>query len=504
VKVLTAAQMREVDRRTIEIGIPGLTLMENAGNRVVDAMAEMFAPLTAQRIAVLCGKGNNGGDGFVIARQLYTRFQPAALDVVVAAPPEELKGDAAQNYHSLIACGCPVQREINADMRRATVVVDALLGTGISGPVTGPMLDWIREINSGFPLAKVIGVDLPSGMPADSPDCAGELARADCTVTFTAPKICHVLPPNCDLAGRLVIAPIGSPPELFEQDESIYLSLIEPHWFHPFVRPRERTAHKGDFGHVLIAGGSRNKPGAAAMAGMAALRSGAGLVTVASAASAISSIGSHAAELMTEPLPETETGGIAGMSEVTNGKDVIAIGPGLGTHAKTVDVVRKLAATLTCPLVIDADGLNALAGAQLGGRIGPRILTPHPGEMSRLTRQNTQAVQADRIGMARAFATEHHVTLVLKGYRTVIAFPDGRVWINPTGTPALATGGTGDILTGLIAGLVAQFPGDAHRAAAFAVWLHGRCGEIGERQWGDKSLVATDLLACLPEAIRGL
>lgn len=503
-KVLTAAQMREVDRRTIDAGISGLTLMENAGSRVVDSMAEMFAPLHEQQIVVLCGKGNNGGDGFVVARQLHTRFQPKALDVMLAAPPEELKGDAAQNYRALIACGCVVRRAITAEMRLASVLVDALLGAGLRGPATGRMLELIREINTGFPRAKVVAVDLPSGMLSDTANSSGEMARADLTVTFTAPKVGQALPPTCDRLGKLVVAPIGSPPDLYETDDSIFLSLVEPAWFHCLTRPRDRTAHKGDFGHVLVFGGSRGKPGAAAMAGIAALRAGAGLVTVASAASAIAAIASHAAELMTEPLVETESGGIADTASVHQGKDVIAIGPGLGTHPKTVEVVCRLAANTTGPLVIDADGLNALAGAQLGGRIGPRILTPHPGEMSRLARTTTQAVQADRVSVARAFATEHQVTLVLKGYRTLIAFPDGRVWINPTGTPAMATAGAGDILTGLIAGMIAQFPSERDHAVALAVWVHGKCGQLGASELGEKSLIATDLLRYLPEALRGL
>ena len=503
-KVLTAAQMREVDRLTIEAGIPGLILMENAASRVVESMESVFTPLSGQRIVVLCGKGNNGGDGLVIARQLHTRFHPRALYVVLAAQPEDLKGDAAQNYQALVASGCDVYMDIAPEMRHASVVVDALLGTGVTGPATGRMLELIREINTGFPDARVVSVDLPSGMLSDTPDLPEEIARTELTVTFTAPKVSQVLPPACERVGQLVVVPIGTPPSLYEDDDSISLSLVEPSWFHPIVRPRERTAHKGDFGHVLVVGGSRGKPGAPAMAGIAALRAGAGLVTVASAPSAIGAINSHAAELMTEPLEETETGAVASVSGVTQGKDVVAIGPGLGTHTKTVEVVRRLAANTTVPMVIDADGLNALVGAQLGGRIGPRILTPHPGEMARLNRSTTQAVQADRVRVARAFATEHHVTLVLKGYRTLIAFPDGRVWINPTGTPALATAGTGDILTGLIAGMIAQFPSERDRAVALAVWLHGQSGQLGAAELGEKSLIATDLLRYLPEAMRGL
>ena len=262
-KVLTAAEMREVDRRTIEAGIPGIVLMENAGHRVVEFLAEHFAPLADQRIVVLCGKGNNGGDGLVVARQLHTRFRPASLHVVLLAEPGELKGDAAANLAMLRAAGGRVEREIPAEARTATLVVDALLGTGVSGEATGAMLQGIREINHGFPLAAVVAVDLPSGMPTDSGEPTGEFARADYTVTFTAPKVAQVMPPNCDHIGELVVGAIGSPPEL---SADAWLSLIEPEMFRELLAPRAPAGHKGTYGHVLVVAGSRGKTGAAAMA----------------------------------------------------------------------------------------------------------------------------------------------------------------------------------------------------------------------------------------------
>jgi NAD(P)H-hydrate epimerase len=494
-KVLTAAQMREVDRRTIEMGIPGLVLMENAGTRVVEVMAEKLAPLSEQRIVILCGKGNNGGDGMVVARQLFTRFHPRGLHVVLVASPEELKGDAAQNYRMLEACGCPVTREVPPEARLATIVVDALLGTGISGPATGAMLAAIREINTGFPLAKVVAVDIPSGMPSDSPRAVGEQARADYTVTFTALKPAQVLSPNCGAVGELHVGAIGSPPDLYKADDSVWLSLVEAGQFRHFFAPRPRDSNKGMYGHVLVIAGSHGKTGAAAMAGMAALRSGAGLVTVASEESAIPVIAGHAAELMTETLaPER-------LAELAEKKDVIAIGPGMGTRPETVALVRRAAAELPQPIVIDADGLNALAGSDwsVGGKT--RVLTPHPGEMARLAGKKTGEIQADRVGAARQMAVERQVTLVLKGERTLLAFPDGRVWVNPTGTPALATGGTGDILTGMVAGFLGQFPKEPDLAVAAAVYLHGLSGELGAAVLGEKSLTATDLLQYLPAAM---
>ena len=498
-KVLTAEQMRQVDRRTIEMGIPGIVLMENAGYRVVELLAEKFAPLAAQRIAILCGKGNNGGDGMVVARQLFTRFKAGALHVVLLAAPDELKGDAAQNYRMLQVCGCPVAREIPAEARLATIVVDALLGTGINGPAAGAMLDAIREINSGFPLAKVVAVDIPSGMPSDSGRPLGEQARADYTVTFTAPKLAHALAPNCDALGELRVAAIGSPPDLYEGDAAIWLSLVQPAMFRRVLAPRERAGHKGSYGHVLALAGSRGKTGAAAMCGMAALRAGAGLVTVASEESAIPVIAGHAPEMMTEPLA---AGCLSdGVARVAEKKDVIAIGPGLGADPEIVALVRRAFAEFAQPMVVDADALNALAGTAWAGGGKLRVLTPHPGEMARLAGRTTAEISADRVAAAHGLATDRRVIVVLKGERTLIAFPDGRVWINPTGTPAMGTGGTGDILTGMLAGFLGQFPDAPEEAIAAAVYLHGLAGELGARALTEKSLTATDLLRYLPAAL---
>jgi NAD(P)H-hydrate epimerase len=507
-KVLTAAQMREVDRRTIEMGVPGAVLMENAGSRVVEFLEERFSPLGDQRIVVFCGKGNNGGDGLVVARQLYERYRPQLLRVVLVAAPEEMKGEAADQYRRLIEAGCPVLRELASDPQGVTLVVDALLGTGLSGPAKGEMLDSIRRINSGFARAKIVAVDIPSGLASDTGRTLGECVHADYTVTFAAPKVGQVLPPNCQYVGELRVRAIGSPLELFEKDDSIFLSLVEPKQFRHLFAPRPQASHKGSFGHVLIVAGSYGKTGAAAMCGMAALRAGAGLVTVASVERAIPVIASHAPELMTEPLPETANGSISvrafdsgALTEMARNKTVVAIGPGLTTDPQTVAVVRRALHDFAQPMVVDADGLNALAGAEWLGDKRLRVLTPHPGEMSRLVKRTIAEIEQDRVGIARTLARERKVHVVLKGYRTVLAFPDGRVWINPTGSPAMATGGTGDILTGLIAGFLAQFPQDAEQAIAAAVYLHGLSGEIGAAALGEKCLIATDLLRYLPAAM---
>jgi hydroxyethylthiazole kinase-like uncharacterized protein yjeF len=496
-KVLTAEQAREADRRTIQAGIPGLILMENAATCVVEFLEKRFAPLSAQRIVVLCGKGNNGGDGMAVARQLYTRCKPEALYVVLLAAPEELHAEALANYQMLNACGCPVTREAPAAAQDATLVLDALLGTGINGAARGGMMDAIRGINSGFPMAQVIAIDIPSGMPTDSGDPVGDFVPADYTVTFTAPKVAHVLDPNCEFIGELVVAQIGTREEFYAESE---LSLVEPAMFRALLQPRPRDGHKGTFGHVLVVAGSRGKTGAAAMSGLGALRAGAGLVTVASSGSAIATIAGHAPELMTEALPETPHGTIAlnaPLDKLAEGKSVIAMGPGLGRDPAIAQLVLGLNATCTQPMVLDAD---ALVG-RISSPAGVRVLTPHPGEMGRLTEQSTAEVQKNRVGAARKFATFNRVTVVLKGYRTLIAFPDGRVWINPTGSPAMGTGGTGDVLTGLIAGFLAQFPKQPDEAVAAAVYLHGFAGELGAKAVGEKCLIATDILKYLPQAM---
>ena len=501
-KILTAAQMREVDRLTIEAGIPGLVLMENAAHRVVEVLARKYAPLGRQRVVVICGKGNNGGDGLAIARQLHVRFRPASLDVVLAGPAGEFRGDAAANYAMLRACGCVAVEDIAASMRRATLLIDAVLGTGLTGPARGRAAELIHEINTGFREARVVAVDLASGLQSDSGEVSGEAVSAECTVTFTAPKLCHVLSPAREHAGELHVGQIGSRAELYENDASIFLSLSDPARFRHLFQPRIAESNKGLYGHALIVAGGRGKTGAAAMAGIAALRAGAGLVTVASAASAIMSIASYAPELMTEPLEETVDGQIRELSPAAlRRKNVVALGPGMGTHDATVQLIRRLADELTTPVIVDADGLNALAGAAMRAQ-GQRVFTPHPGEMARLTGKTIDEVQADRIPIARAYAQQHGVYLVLKGNRTVIAFPDGSVWINPTGSPALATGGTGDVLTGLLAGLIAQFSNELEPAVLAGVYLHGRAGELGARDLGEKALIATDLFRYLPEAMR--
>jgi hydroxyethylthiazole kinase-like uncharacterized protein yjeF len=510
VKITTAAEMREIDRATTEkFGVPSLTLMENAGSAVAQFILENFRE--AGRIAVVCGKGNNGGDGFVVARQLHRAGR--VVEVLLLTLPSELRGDAATMFERLPVRPIVVQtqQELEAESSRSLghcdLLVDAILGTGFKPPVKGLYASAIAAINSGS--VPVIAVDIPSGADSDAmtPQAGAGIARADAIVTFTAPRPAHIFGELT--RGPVIVAPIGSPNVAIES--KLKLEVTTAHDLAVFLAPRRVDSNKGMYGHVLIVGGSLGKSGAAAMAGMAALRAGAGLVTVATAKSALLNVAGFAAELMTEPLPETDTGGISAAS-VRSGKlqqlastmTVVAIGPGIGRRPETVEFVHEAVRTLKCTLVIDADGLNAFAGKTqlLDGSKRALVLTPHPGEMGRLAGISTNAVQADRLNVARSFAREHRLVLVLKGNLTIIALPDGTTWVNPTGNPGMATCGTGDILTGITAGILAQMPNNAARAAVAAVYLHGLAGDVAAETMGEHALIATDLLAGLPEAFR--
>ena len=512
-RVLTAAQMREADRVTIEgRGIPGLILMENAAARVVEALIEDFAPLADRRILILCGKGNNGGDGLAVARQLRVRrlAEPVA---VLFAPENELSEDAAAQLRMLRAAGGEAHQAESFDDWLAlrdetlpsTLIVDALLGTGLRGPARGLLGEVIADVNRHWGHAKIVAVDMPSGMPSDEADAEGSPLRADSTVTFTAPKLSQVLLPNAQRMGRLRVGRIGTSDEILEGLAGPRVMLTESEDFRKLFRPRAPDAHKGSFGHVAVIGGSRAKPGAAAMAGTAALRAGAGLCTVITAAGGAPAVVGLTPELMTEPVEELDDGTIGGFdAALLEGKDVLAIGPGLGAGEANVELVRRILSTTETPIVVDADALRAM-GEDWDSPSATVIVTPHPGEMARMTGLSTAEVQRDRMGVAQRYAEQHGAIAVLKGARTAIACPDGRVLLNPTGSAGMATGGSGDVLTGLVSGLLAQFPEESpEMIAAAAVWLHGRAGEIAAERWGEQALLATDLLIALPAAMAEL
>jgi len=508
VKITTAAEMREIDRFTTEkYGVPSLTLMENAGSGVAQFILKRYP--RAQRVAVVCGKGNNGGDGFVIARKLHDAGRVVA--VLLLAGASELKGDAAVMLAELCMRPAFVENsdqlaaEFSRSLTSCDLIVDAMLGTGFKPPVKGLYAEAIAAINrTGKP---VVGVDIPSGAESDSmhPQSGEGICRADAILTFTAPRPAHVF--GMLTRGPVVVVPIGSPEEAIVSALNLEVTVARD--LSRLLAPRPPDSNKGMYGHVLIVGGSLGKSGAAAMAGMAALRAGAGLSTVAVPGSVLPGVAAFAAELMTEPLPETKAGGIDTAAlervlELASMMTVVALGPGIGRQPESFEFVHELTARVKCPMVIDADGLNAFQGKTelLDGSKRPLVLTPHPGEMSRLTGMSIKAIQADRLNVARSFAREHNLVLVLKGYDTVIALPDGQAWVNPTGNPGMATGGTGDILTGMTAGVIGQMPDDVARAAVAAVYLHGLAGDVAAEAMGEHSLTATDLLRGLPEAFR--
>ena len=508
-KIVTAAEMREIDRFTSErFGVPSLTLMENAGAAVADFVISQYP--RASRIGVICGKGNNGGDGFVAARKLHEAGKE--VRVLLLAERSELRGDAAEMFTRLpIAPSTASSNEqLKAEAARAVfdadLLVDAVLGTGFRPPVSGLYAEAIAAMNAGS--APVVAVDIPSGADADvMGEQVGAVARADAIVTFTAPRPAHIF--GNLTAGPTVISPIGSPDEAIVS--SLQLNLITAREIAPLIGPRPRAANKGNFGHVLVLGGSTGKAGAAAMAGMAVLRAGAGLSTVATAKSVLATVGGFHPELMTEPLEETEAGSISlaaleqgRLDALVKEKTVLAVGPGISRHPDTAAFVRGVINKYDLRIVLDADGLNAFEdrAAELKKKAGALVITPHPGEMARLTGLTIAAIQRDRLNVARSFAREHQLIVVLKGHRTLVAQPDGTVWVNTTGNPGMATGGTGDILTGMVSGLIAQNPDRVEEAVISAVHLHGLAGDVACESMGELSLVATDLLKALPEAMR--
>lgn len=511
-KIVTAAEMREIDRVTSErFGVPSLTLMENAGKAVADHVLTKYAG--AGNITVICGKGNNGGDGFVAARHLQQLGKQ--VRVVLLANPKDLRGDAAAMFRDLPLDPVSITSEDEFSSERvcsvfnADLYVDAVLGTGFKPPVTGLYAEAIVRMNAAQ--GRVVAVDVPSGADADAmgPDTMGSrqssIARADSVLTFTAPRPAHVFASLTD--GPTCVANIGSPQASITSSQQ--LNIITPHDIATLVAPRPRESNKGNYGHALIIGGSLGKAGAAAMAGISALRAGAGLSTVATSQTAVATVAGFHPELMTEPLPETESGAIATVAglridELLKTMTVVAIGPGISRDPHTATLVRSVVAHTTIPTVVDADGLNAFDGhtSELSGKGKTVVITPHPGEMARLAACSIADVQKDRLGTARRFAREHSLTVVLKGHRTLVVQPDGEVWVNTTGNPGMSTGGTGDVLTGMVAGLIAQNPKDPFTAVCAAVYLHGRAGDVMRDEVGEHSMIATDLLRGLPEAFR--
>ncbi|WP_109487159.1 NAD(P)H-hydrate dehydratase [Occallatibacter savannae] len=519
-KVLSAAEMQACDRVTTErAGVPSIELMRNAA-AAVDVFAREQYP-KARRVTVLCGKGNNGGDGMMAARLLAK----AGLEVttLLLGSQYELKGDAAVAWRELSVSPNRYISEVNTatELRNhnaaleTDLIIDAVVGTGFKPPIRGlaeAALEWVSASKAPF-----LSIDLPSGWPADATASQVETKTfpSDAVITFTAPKPAHVFG---ELTRRwdqpVVVAAIGSPDEAIVSKEQIEWaggahSLLE--------RPRAADANKGKYGHVLVIGGSTGKSGAPAMSAMAAMRAGAGLVTAAVPSSIAAQVAAFAPELMTHPMMASPAGELASsgitaqqFEKLIEKITVIAVGPGLG-QGPGVEILLEAALSDTkLPLVIDADGLNTLAAnpplmeklAESGKSGRTIVLTPHPGEMARLAQKIVAEVQANRLETARIFARDNGVTLVLKGSRTLIAHPDGRVAVNTSGNPGMAKGGSGDVLTGIVAGMLAQFSGEAASAVEAAVYLHGLAADIAVRDADEHTVLATDSFQYFPEAFR--
>ncbi len=508
-RIVTASEIREMDRLAIEtIGIPGIVLMENAAAGAAGMFLEHFNPAPGSGVVIICGKGNNGGDGFAVARRLSRAG--LKVSVILLARPAQIKGDALANLEIIKRMGGIDVIEAPADPEFAGCrhhiegcgyIIDAIFGTGLNSDVKGVSRQAIELINSSG--KKVMSVDIPSGLNSDSGRIMGVAARADLTVTFGFPKLGQVIFPGAGLVGRLVCVDIGIPDAAAGMVESRHFTT-EPDDFRFLLNETKQDSHKGDRGHLLVLAGSTGKTGAAAMTALGALRAGAGLVTVGIPAGLNSIMEVKLTEAMTAPLPETAEGTLSARAKdeilrLMKGKTAVAMGPGLSINPETTALVREIAAGCDLPMVIDADGLNALAEEPglLEKLDGTKILTPHPGEMARLTGTKGPDVQLDRTGTAARFAERYKCCLVLKGARTLIAGSADRTYVNPTGSPALSSGGSGDVLTGMISGLLARgLP--AVRAAIAGVYLHGLAGELLAEKMGEVGVLAGDILDVIP------
>lgn len=521
-KALTAAEMREVDRLTTErYGIPTLQLMENAGTQFFEFLRSAYRDVALGHAAILCGKGNNGGDGFVVARHLQEAgLKPA---VYLFADQGSVRGDAAENLVRLKNSGAKIQdipdckqwEQVRGEIARSRVIVDALLGTGLKGKVEGLLALVIEDVNkisrdaASLRPEAVVALDTPSGLPSDGEPAEGPVFRAHATATFTAPKIGQLISRHSDCCGRLHVRDIGSPRELIEELGKEKVHWIEPWEFRELPLVRQPDSHKGKFGHVLVIAGSLGKSGAAILASRSALRAGAGLVTVATPSVVLLIVAAAQAELMTEPLAPTKLGTISAANAKANrvralmqGKTLLAIGPGVGTHKETQRFVTSLVRQTDLPVILDADGLNAFAGRarDLAKRKSMLLaVTPHPGEMARLLGVSNAIVQADRLGIALKAAAAWKAHVILKGFHTILATPNGRAFVNTTGNPGMAKGGSGDVLTGILAGTVSQL-GVQHweRALALGVYLHGRAADESIAQRAEAGLVAGEIADTLP------
>ncbi len=511
--ILTSALMREADRRTIqEVGIPASVLMESAGRAVVRVMVARIDDLESRSIAVVCGKGGNGGDGLVVLRTLACLGYDARA--IVLAPFESLSGEALDNLQAAFKLGLPVESAPTSEawgdalsvVASADLVVDAVFGTGLNEPPRGLYQRVIEDLNDLDTLR--VAIDVPSGLSSDSGGVPGVAFDADLTIALAAPKVCHFLPPASELCGEVEVVEIGIPPRFLRSGVPT-LETIDAASLASALPRRRPLSHKGSYGHLLLVAGSVGKTGAAVMAAEAALRSGVGLVTVATAKSAIPMMAARLPEAMWEPLPETDSGALSlraqsRLRELLGEREALALGPGLGTESETVLLVQEIVGASKIPTVVDADGLNALARAPEKIPAGRALaLTPHPGDAGRLLGSSATEVESDRLQAARGLAAKTKAHVLLKGHRTLVSDPRGNVQVNLTGNAGMATGGTGDVLTGILGALLAQGI-DIEEALLLGAHLHGLAGDLAAAEVGQTSLVATDLIRKLPEALRSL
>lgn len=499
-KIGTREILREIDRVTIDkYGIPGLVLMENAGRAVSNVIISEFPDVNS--VAIFCGSGNNGGDGFVTARHLLKRG--VRVKAYIKNSPKDYTGDAGTNLQILKNMGGEIVR-IKKDFSNFTgcdVAVDAIFGTGLDREVQGRYREIVEFVNGLF--CPVVSVDLPSGIDANKGTELGVCVHADITVTFVIPKLGITVYPGADYAGRIYVADISTPVEL---EEKIPYEVITPGKCADLLRTRENNSHKGTYGHLLVLAGSTGKSGAAYLCGLGAARSGTGLVTLGIPHSISSTMEQKTTEIMTEPVSDSGTGvfgnySLVDIKEISRNKSVIATGPGITTSKDTEQFLYELLDQTELPVVADADAISLIAKNPgiLKKTKHPVILTPHPGEMARLCNTTSREIQEDRIGYSIGFATEHKVFIVLKGARTVVATPDGRLYINPTGNPGMASGGMGDVLTGIIAGFLSQGYSQ-EESCLLSVFLHGLAGDMVADNYGEFGYLASEVADVIPEA----
>lgn len=515
-KLVTAGQMQRMDKETIDsFGIPGQILMENAGRGAFQMLLEQFAGIESKHICILAGRGNNGGDGFVMGR--YLLEQGIQTTLVLLSSADKVKNDARSNmilfqklcHHNSLGSflEIPDEQTFSAHethIRHHDIFVDAILGTGLTSAVKGFFKIIIDMLNG---LKKpVFSVDIPSGLDSDTGRPCGVCVKASATATFAFAKVGHILYPGNEYTGILKVIDIGIPKFIAER-ENLQISVMSPEKISRLFQPRPFNSHKGNWGHLLAVAGSEGKTGAAVLCANAAMRCGTGLVTLAVPERLHPIVGSAVIEAMTAVIPDQNTGLFSdnGMDELIRllpGKTALAIGPGIGTHPDTKTLVKSLIQEVGIPMVIDADGLNCIADSPgiLNKAATLPVITPHPGEMARLTGLTTDYIQQNRIRIGRKFSKQFHAVLVLKGAQTLVCLPDQTVFICPSGNPGMASGGMGDVLTGIIAGFLAQ--GFSQKDAAIAgVYIHGRCADILSRRTGAFGYLASDIIQTIPRCI---